>query len=108
MVHDCRMHPDLQHAFLSNFCFPVPCFDENTTTEELCRSVQLDKVTASLSSAHFSQAAKQVHCQTNGGRNREKIYTIVTKVLHCDGAALRAGRRWRAWHGVHVWADRLG
>ena len=44
MVHDCRMHPDLQHAFLSNHCFPVPCFDENTTTEELCRSVQLDEV----------------------------------------------------------------
>jgi hypothetical protein len=44
MVHDCRMHPDLQHAFLSNHCFPVPCFDENTTTEELCRDVQLDEV----------------------------------------------------------------
>jgi hypothetical protein len=44
MVHDCRMHPDLQHAFLSNHCFPVPCFDENTSTEELCRDVQLDEV----------------------------------------------------------------
>lgn len=44
MLHDCRMHPDLQHAFLSNHCFPVPCFDENTTTEELCRAVQLEQV----------------------------------------------------------------
>lgn len=47
MVHDCRMHPDLQRAFLSNHCFPVPCFDENTTTDQLCRNVQLDEVIAS-------------------------------------------------------------
>eukprot|EP00208_Stichococcus_sp_RCC1054_P004971 CAMPEP_0206148316 /NCGR_PEP_ID=MMETSP1473-20131121/36278_1 /ASSEMBLY_ACC=CAM_ASM_001109 /TAXON_ID=1461547 /ORGANISM="Stichococcus sp, Strain RCC1054" /LENGTH=368 /DNA_ID=CAMNT_0053545611 /DNA_START=144 /DNA_END=1246 /DNA_ORIENTATION=- len=42
-VHDCRIHRDMRHLQLNNYCFPVPCFDENTTTEQLCERVQLDQ-----------------------------------------------------------------
>lgn len=66
-VHDCRIHRDMRHLQLNNYCFPVPCFDENTTTEQLCERVQLDQVTRETSSCILhclcAQIAEQAsHC----------------------------------------------
>lgn len=42
-VYDCRIHRDMRHLQLNNHCFPVPCFDEKTTTEQVCEKVQLQQ-----------------------------------------------------------------
>ena len=62
-LHDAKMHPDLQHAFLNNHQFPVPCFDENTTTEQLCQAVHLNEVGAVMLTASFLPSGSLLQCQ---------------------------------------------
>lgn len=85
-VFDCRIHRDMRHLQLNNYCFPVPCFDEHTTTEQVCEKVRLDEF--------YELAARGGHgtlCmfgQTGSG----KTYTM-GGILRHTAANLFRGRR---------------